>query len=240
MPTGRPTYSPTDPTMTPTSKPTKDPTIDPTKTPTKEPTNYPSNSPSMAPTASPLWVNPCLNDPCTCDEDPLCSNCSLIENNCDIDGCEMNSFKIDTNFPCSNCKQTFGIECNWCRNYIGCMACRYGYTRVYDSMENLYYCKETNPIEQPEPTIDELTYRQCQSNNCINETNEFCNNLQHWGCVECMEGYWRKSNDHICVSCYIIPYCLECNSQGWGGCKKCQLPYKLQWDPDFGYKRCLP
>jgi len=208
---------------------------DSTDAPTKGPSEFPSKAPSHYPTQSPLWIEPCSTSPCSCAEDTLCDTCGT-------DGCEAcipGAFSLSADHPCTDCRTVFGTECNWCKNDIGCMACRSGYTRTYDDSEDLYFCVEDEPIEDPDPSVDEITYVECATDNCLGDTNDYCVDQRSNFCARCADGYWRKNNDYICVSCDIIPYCESCSPTQWGGCTSCESPYVLRWDSTFGYRRCL-
>ena len=102
--------------LEPTPKPTMTPTNQPTFVPTATPTCAPSNSPTHVPTAAPTWIGPCMNDPCVCEdnpqlgyvnEDPYCQICNMPTgcSQCQNTG---EYFKLDYNYPCTQCQQVFG------------------------------------------------------------------------------------------------------------------------------------
>ena len=54
--------------------------------------------------------------------------------------CESGYFKVDYNYPCTHCQETFGDECLFCQDFNGCGQCAPDYNRVKDSSSGLWYC----------------------------------------------------------------------------------------------------
>ena len=101
--------------------------------------------------------NSCLNDckDCVlnCDwDDYSCQNnqCQCHANGCDQ--CKDGYFKIDYDYPCVSCQDTFE-GCMFCSDFHGCQQCQQGYIRTpYNSCAHdsgwtdvpLYYCRPEN------------------------------------------------------------------------------------------------
>ena len=63
-------------------------------------------------------------------------------------------------------------------------------------------------------------YAECDSNQWDRTNNDNCNNCQSWGCVNCKDGYFKKSWQYECISCTTFDANYQkCND--WNGCTKC-------------------
>lgn len=91
---------------------------------------------------------PCDNDPCECALQQV-GKCMM--NSCTKDGCNQcypGYFKKDYNYPCVGCNDTFGSDCLYCSDFLGCVQCSHG-VQTYDDECGLHFCNPT--------TIEEST-----------------------------------------------------------------------------------
>ena len=127
-------------------------------------------------------IQACSQDPCDCEKNEYCRVCHESSGCSQCIGNNGEYFFKDSNYPCVNCSEIFGDECQFCQNYIGCAQCdNENFIRIYDEIESLYFCQH------------------CQNtfgDNCI-----FCQD--EIGCGQCTNGYTRyQAND-------TMYYCKE-------------------------------
>ena len=244
VPSPNPTINPTPgPTPNPTPVPSPLPTTDPTPGPTPNPTLRPTPNPTAVhPTSAPTFVAPCEQDPCDClVEDMFCSLCHPGQGCAQCAGINGQYFKLDWNYPCVSCTETFGEECLQCQDFHGCSQCAQGYQLVlFDENEDVWHCQsEPTPVE-PESTVPSTCtdgISQCPSTNCAGAgDNPFCAGQQSWGCSNCQSGYFMKSHQYPCVPCGDLEGCQSCSD--WQGCTSCQFGYTWYWNQECGIGMC--
>ena len=68
----------------------------------------------------------------------------------------------------------------------------------------------------------------CPTDNCVGlGVNPNCIDQRLWGCRICANNYWKENNDYPCISCNLIPNCIECVD--FHGCNTCASGYTLRW-----------
>ena len=87
------------------------------------------------------WTRPdaCENNTCDCSEDSFCSVC---QSHGLCSQCMSGYFKLNNNYACTNCQEVFGNGCMFCQDFNGCGQCGNGFTRTYDSLYNVHFCRE--------------------------------------------------------------------------------------------------
>ena len=95
----------------------------------------------------------CSQSPCNCNEAALhCKSSDTCDENNGCTQCENDYFKINSNYKCINCQDTFGCGCLHCADGIGCQQCEStNYIRKYHQTCGLYYCDKIS-LPVPAPT----------------------------------------------------------------------------------------
>ena len=245
VPSPNPTVDPTPgPTPNPTPYPTPAPSPDPTPMPSPNPTPDPTPNPTAVhPTSAPTFIAPCEEDPCDClVADTFCSVCHPGQGCSQCAGINGEYFKLDWNYPCVSCEDTFGSECLQCQDFHGCSQCAPGYQLVFfDANENVWHCQKIITTSEPTKAPVESTctdgINQCQSTNCAGaDDNPFCAEQNSWGCSNCQSGYFMKSHQYPCTPCTDLNGCETCTD--WQGCTSCQFGYTWYWNQQCGIWMC--
>ena len=137
-------YFETEPTSYPSQIPTE-PSISPTKVPTTNPSHTPSEpsiSPTEMPTAMPTlpWCFPTCES-ANCINENENSHC-LDQRPWGCRTCEYGYWKESNDHPCVSCDVI--PNCNNCKNYAGCVSCKSGYRKTWDTScgYGVNICKE--------------------------------------------------------------------------------------------------
>ena len=187
-------------------------------------------------------ISPCENNPCSSDE---AGSCQVYQSSNGCVQCTQNSFQFGRNYPCVDCKDTFGEYCMHCANNDGCQQCdtQYGFYRVYgyDDENDLTfgYCQES----VCSPNLQSIS-------NCMN-----CNS-NNGLCEQCLKGYFRMyngasgQNSVVCLQCNDNDItgegCMHC--EDFYGCKQCnnnlngnkKLKEKINSVNGLSYHQCVP
>ena len=173
-------------------------------------------------TSTDFSVTECVNNPCAVNE---AGPCNVYNSGSGCSQCAANFFKIDVNYPCVSCQETFGSQCSFCSDFNGCQQCGDGYDRTMTSIEsnsgivhNIYYCEE-NP---------------CSTTNMDESHCKVCDNGL---CSQCISGYF-KSTPNEDSSVILCIECVSNNGAGIGckhctdnnGCQQCDQGYQRIWD----------
>ena len=205
----------------------------PTPTPTDEP------PPSVAPTdASNNNNDYCeyeqLKNDSLCDSDP-CGDSVFGEECLTYDssfGCVLcdygnNFFKFSLNHKCIDCGSIFtNGECKQCMDFVGCLECNDGYTRVHNCGCHMYECIKnptTQPTESPtDPSALPTNAPSLPTKSPITPTQfPTVTNIGPFVCpVEC-DNLSEQNGNQVC-DCNENPNCSACNI--WG-CEACDSGY---------------
>lgn len=181
---------------------------------------------------------------------PHTQQCQSTQCQCHDDGCsqcETDHFKLNFDFKCQHCQETFGLGCLHCSDFHGCQQCASGYTRTaavgcgsesdqYDPNRPVYYCLPNGeqPCDsfEPSPTnencfecpplCDDLHFSNdgfevCANNDCM----EHCGGNCVFNCP--WDAYITNPQSIQCQS----PQC-QCHNNG---CDQCETGYfKVNYD----------
>lgn len=124
-------------------------------------------------------IEECDTDPCDCDDDEFCRICHYPDGP-GCSQCEFGYFKLDWNYPCTNCQELFGPECNFCQDFHGCGQCSERAVRMEDEHFGIWYCAD-----------------------CDDLYGEGCQICQESGCGQCRPGYELVMDEdgvRVCLS----------------------------------------
>lgn len=125
----------------------------------------------------PRPITECSNSPCAEYEAGLCNSyVSTVGCTQCINSGE--NFKIDYNYPCVSCSDTFGSNCISCSDFSGCSRC---------SPTNDFYLKMDN--------FTGLNY--CQPQPCLKPENN-CQKCSNGVCTRCVSGYTMDADGQSC------------------------------------------